>query len=99
MLGEEDLNPQGFHNWIQPRRLATMMSPSIVTQNGKPIIIIGSGGSNRIRSAITQVLINFICNGMSIAQSIDAYLIAFGSLVIVSFSTLLFGMMIREPRS
>ena len=30
--------------------------------------------------------------------AIDAYLIAFGSLVIVSFSTLLFGMMIRETR-
>ena len=71
MLGEEDLNPMGFHNWGKYRRLATMMSPSIVTRGGKPVMIIGSGGSNRIRSAIVQVLINYIYRGMSLKQSID----------------------------
>ena len=72
MLGEEDLNPQGFHNWGLTRRLATMMSPSIVIQDGKPKMIIGSGGSNRIRSAMVQVLINYIVRGMSLEKSIEA---------------------------
>ena len=72
MLGEEDLNPQGFHKWAQARRLPTMMSPSIITQDGKPMMIIGSGGSNRIRSAMVQVIINYICNGMTLKDSIDA---------------------------
>ena len=72
MLGEEDLNPQGFHNWTHSRRLPTMMSPSIVTKDGKPIIIVGSGGSNRIRSAMVQVLINYIIRDMTLEESIKA---------------------------
>ena len=72
MLGEEDLNPNGFHNWTHSHRLPTMMSPTIVTKDGKPMIIVGSGGSNRIRSAMVQVLVNFILREMSIEESIEA---------------------------
>ena len=71
MLGEEDLNPQGFHNWSHSRRLPTMISPSIITQNGKPMMIIGSGGSNRIRSAMVQVLINYIYKKLTLQESIE----------------------------
>ena len=60
MLGEQDLNPYGFHNWETKRRLPTMICPTIVLKNNKPEFILGSGGSNRIRSAITQVLLNLI---------------------------------------
>ena len=49
MLGEEDLNPFGFHKWGKKRRLPTMLSPIIITKNNKPKFIFGSGGSNRIR--------------------------------------------------
>ena len=72
MLGETDLNPQGFHNWTHSRRLSTMISPSIITQDGKPMMIIGSGGSNRIRSAMVQVLINYLYKKMTIQESIEA---------------------------
>ena len=72
MLGEEDLNPQGFHNWTHSRRLPTMISPSIITQDGKPMMIIGSGGSNRIRSAMVQVLINYIDKELTLQESIEA---------------------------
>ena len=71
MLGEEDLNPQGFHNWTYSRRLPTMMSPSIITQDGNPMMIIGSGGSNRIRSAMVQVLINYIYKQLTLQESIE----------------------------
>ena len=71
MLGEEDLNPQGFHNWTHSRRLPTMISPSIITQDGKPMMIIGSGGSNRIRSAMVQVLINYIYKQLTLQESIE----------------------------
>ena len=30
MLGEEDLNPLGFHNWKERRRMPTLISPSIL---------------------------------------------------------------------
>ena len=72
MLGEEDLNSQGFHQWSHPMRLPTMMSPSIIMKDGKPFLIIGSGGSNRIRSALVQVIINFIVRGIALDEAIRA---------------------------
>ncbi|MBS83508.1 MAG: hypothetical protein CMD65_05165 [Gammaproteobacteria bacterium] len=71
MLGEVDLNPFGFHKWQIRRRLPTMISPIIVTKNSKPIYILGSGGSNRIRSANIQVLINLLIKNMSLNKAID----------------------------
>jgi len=71
MLGEEDLNPGGFHQWPPNRRLASMMAPSLLTTGNGDSIVLGSGGSNRIRSAIMQVLINLVDFGMSIEQAVE----------------------------
>ncbi|MBD2576086.1 gamma-glutamyltransferase [Oscillatoria sp. FACHB-1406] len=60
MLGEEDLNPSGFHQWPCDRRMSSMMSPTLILQNGNPLFVLGSGGSNRIRTAILQVIINLL---------------------------------------
>ncbi|MBR8826722.1 MAG: gamma-glutamyltransferase [Gomphosphaeria aponina SAG 52.96 = DSM 107014] len=60
MLGEADLNPFGFHQWKCNQRISSMMSPTIVLKEGKPEIVLGSGGSNRIRTAILQVISNII---------------------------------------
>ena len=58
MLGEADLNPRGFYHWQPNQRLASMMSPSLIldAEQRKAQIVLGSGGSNRIRSAILQVI-------------------------------------------
>ncbi|MEA1882692.1 MAG: gamma-glutamyltransferase [Candidatus Marinimicrobia bacterium] len=69
MLGEEDLNPFGFHNFIRQQRLPTMMSPTVIMGNAGPELVIGSGGSNRIRSAIIQVILN-LTKGMDLASAI-----------------------------
>jgi len=60
MLGEEDLNPHGFHRWPENQRITSMMAPTIVLKNGRPTIATGSGGANRIRSVIAQIVSNFI---------------------------------------
>jgi gamma-glutamyltranspeptidase/glutathione hydrolase len=60
LLGEEDLHPNGFHKWPVNKRIGSMMAPTIVLKNNKPEIVLGSGGSNRIRTAITQVISNII---------------------------------------
>lgn len=60
MLGEEDLNPAGFHIWPVNRRMASMMAPSLVFLENGGIVVTGSGGSNRIRSAILQVISNLV---------------------------------------
>ncbi len=56
MLGEEDINPAGIDNWQADRRLGSMMAPTLVIGDGYQAAL-GSGGSNRIRSAIVQVLV------------------------------------------
>ena len=72
MLGEEDLNPFGFHKWKSIRRLPSMISPIIINKNNIPKLILGSGGSNRIRSANIQVIINHLIKGMSLKESIES---------------------------
>ena len=72
MLGEQDLNPYGFHNWEKQRRLPTMICPTIIFKNNKPLYVLGSGGSNRIRSAIIQVVLNLIVKNMPLEEAINA---------------------------
>jgi gamma-glutamyltranspeptidase/glutathione hydrolase len=72
MLGEEDLSPDGFHRHVPGTRLATMMAPSIALRDGRPELVVGSGGSNRIRSAVLQVLVNRLAHGQSLAEAVDA---------------------------
>ncbi len=79
MLGEEDLNPYGFHQWPQDRRIASMMAPTLAFMPNGDRIATGSGGSNRIRSAILQVLINLIDFGMDPAQAVEQARIHFES--------------------
>ncbi|MGW8228187.1 MAG: gamma-glutamyltransferase [Gammaproteobacteria bacterium] len=72
MLGEEDINPCGFHRWPVDQRMTSMMAPAIVLfKNGRQVAI-GSGGSNRIRSAILQVLLNLIDYRMPVEAAVNA---------------------------
>ncbi|MEA5447015.1 gamma-glutamyltransferase [Leptolyngbya sp. CCNP1308] len=72
MLGEEDLSPQGFHQWPPNQRMSSMMAPTIVLKDGKPHVVLGSGGSNRIRTAILQVVSNVLDFGMDIETAVNA---------------------------
>lgn len=60
MLGEEDLNKRGFHEWEEDQRMSSMMSPTLVLKSNGEKLGLGSGGSNRIRSAISQTILNYI---------------------------------------
>ena len=71
MLGEEDLNPHGFHAWQENQRLTSMMAPSMLQLNDGCVIALGSGGSNRIRSAILQVLLRLVDERLPLRQAID----------------------------
>ena len=72
MLGEEDLNPQGFHKWTPNERISSMMAPTIVHDAQGRVVVTGSGGSNRIRTAILQVLTNLIDHNMDVEQAVYA---------------------------
>jgi gamma-glutamyltranspeptidase/glutathione hydrolase len=60
MLGEEDLNPLGHHRHERGARVPSMMAPTVVLHEGRPEIALGSAGSNRIRSAILQTILNIV---------------------------------------
>ncbi|NPA73640.1 MAG: gamma-glutamyltransferase [Epsilonproteobacteria bacterium] len=72
MLGEEDLNPHGFFKWESGIRLPSMMSPTAVFKDKKLSLLLGSAGSNRIRSAILQVILNYIEFNMPIQEAISS---------------------------
>ncbi len=71
MLGEEDLNPHGFHQWQENMRISSMMSPTIVLKDNQPKIVLGSGGSKRIRTAILQVISNILDFQMPVSKAVD----------------------------
>jgi gamma-glutamyltranspeptidase/glutathione hydrolase len=71
MLGEEDLNPFGFHKWPLNKRIASMMAPTIALMKNGDRVATGSGGSNRIRSAILQVLINLIEFDKTVTEAVE----------------------------
>lgn len=72
MLGEMDLHPKGFHLLTPGERLQTMMAPVLGFKDGQPVLAVGSGGSNRLRTAIMQTLVNVIDFGMPVEQAVLA---------------------------
>jgi len=72
MLGEEDLNPLGFHAIAPGRRVPSMMAPTIVQRDGEIELGLGSAGSNRIRSAIVQTVVRALEQGMGAGEAVKA---------------------------
>jgi gamma-glutamyltranspeptidase / glutathione hydrolase len=72
MLGEQDLNPLGFHRHPPGRRMPSMMSPTAVLREGAPELVLGSAGSNRIRSAILQTIIRVVDDGLEAGEAVRA---------------------------
>ena len=73
MLGEQDLNPLGFHRHPPGRRLPSMMAPTVVLgEDRAPQLVLGSAGSNRIRSAILQTIMRVLDDGLTAAEAVRA---------------------------
>jgi gamma-glutamyltranspeptidase / glutathione hydrolase len=81
IMGEEDLNPHlrsdgagaGHAKHPDPGvRVGSMMAPSILSAPGRSPVVLGSGGSERIRTAMTQVVVALVDHGMSLEQAITA---------------------------
>jgi gamma-glutamyltranspeptidase / glutathione hydrolase len=70
MLGEEDLNPLGFHKQAPGMRVTSMMAPTVVLKDGEVELALGSAGSNRLRSAITQVIRYVVDYGFDVDKAI-----------------------------
>ncbi|MCA9696638.1 MAG: gamma-glutamyltransferase, partial [Myxococcales bacterium] len=71
MLGEEDLNPRGMGSWPLGKRMTSMMAPAAIHLPSGDLAIVGSGGSNRIRSAVALVLTQ-IARGLELEAAVVA---------------------------
>ncbi len=64
---------QGEANAIQPKKTPlSSMSPTIISKDGKPFMVIGSPGGARIITITLEAIINVIDHGMDIQEAIDA---------------------------
>ena len=72
VMGEQDLNPLGFHRHPAGRRMPSMMAPSIVMRDREVELVLGSAGSNRIRSALLQTIVGVVDHGMLAREAVDS---------------------------
>ena len=71
MLGEEDIQPRGIGQWLPDQRVGSMMAPTLLESEGARFVV-GTGGSNRIRSALLQVLSHLLMDGHDLKRAIEA---------------------------
>ncbi|WP_404526021.1 gamma-glutamyltransferase [Bradyrhizobium diazoefficiens] len=63
---------QGEANAIAPgKRPLSSMSPTIVTKDGKTVMVVGTPGGSRIITAVLQTMINAIDYGMNAQEAVD----------------------------
>ena len=72
VMGEQDLNPLGFHCHPAGRRMPSMMAPSVVLRDGQVELVLGSAGSNRIRSALLQTIVGVVDHGLTARTAVEA---------------------------
>ncbi len=72
MMGEDDLHPEGFHTGPAGQRVGSMMAPSMLMDEDGVKLVLGSGGSKRIRTAITQVLSQVLDFDRGLQQAVVA---------------------------
>jgi gamma-glutamyltranspeptidase / glutathione hydrolase len=82
IMGEEDLSPLGFHHAPPGRRMPSMMSPTVVAEDGCVQVALGSSGSNRIRSALLQTIVAVVDHGLPPAAALAEPRVHFESGVI-----------------
>ena len=64
-------HPDGFHAAPPGERVASMMSPSMLLRDGELLLVLGSGGSKRIRTALLQVVSLVADFGLEIADAVE----------------------------
>jgi len=73
IMGEQDLSPLGFFRYRPGRRMPSMMAPTAVLDAAGDVeLVLGSAGSNRIRSAILQVVVGAVDHGLAAGDAVLA---------------------------
>jgi gamma-glutamyltranspeptidase / glutathione hydrolase len=72
IMGEEDLSPLGFFSAPPGRRMPSMMAPTVVLGEAGVELVLGSAGSNRIRSAILQTIVGAVDHRLPAREAVEA---------------------------
>jgi gamma-glutamyltranspeptidase/glutathione hydrolase len=64
---------QGKANAVAPgKRPLSSMTPTLVLEDGKPVLVVGTPGGSRIISTVLEVIVNVIDHGMTLQEAVDA---------------------------
>lgn len=64
---------QGDANAIAPGKAPrSSMSPTIITKDGKPVLVLGTPGGSRIITAVLQTILNVVDFRMNVQEAVDA---------------------------
>lgn len=64
---------QGEANAIAPgKRPLSSMSPTIVSKDGQPVMVVGTPGGSRIITAVLHTILNVVDYGMNVQEAVDA---------------------------
>ncbi|MBM4162300.1 MAG: gamma-glutamyltransferase [Ignavibacteria bacterium] len=63
----------GVANSVEPnKRMLSSMTPTIVLEDGQPVMVLGSPGGSTIITTVLQVFLNVVEHRMNIAEAINA---------------------------
>lgn len=68
MLGESHLTGKA----LPGERLMSLMAPSVLLQDGRPRLVLGSAGSRRLHGAIFQVVVDVVGRGLGVKEAVEA---------------------------
>jgi len=64
---------QGQANAIAPgKRPLSSMSPTIVTKDGQPVLVLGTPGGSRIITTVLHTIVNMVDHGMDLQEAVNA---------------------------
>lgn len=71
MMGEEDLQPGGFGSVPAGTRVSSMMAPGLLVTPQR-VVALGSGGSERIRSVLLQLVLRLVDDQEPLERAVEA---------------------------
>ena len=64
---------QGEANAIAPgKRPLSSMTPTMVLEDGRPVLVVGTPGGSRITTTVLEIIVNVIDHGMTLQEAVDA---------------------------
>ena len=71
-LNSFDPRPGSIHSLAPGKTRVTMMAPTLLLENGRPAVVLGALGGNKILTGVGQTLINLLDHGDGVVEAVSA---------------------------